>query len=261
MPRYRLTIEYEGTRYRGWQAQKNARTVQGECEAALRSVLTGAPFDLQGSGRTDAGVHALGQVAHLELGVRTSPESLRLSLNDLLPADIHILEIRQAPPAFHARHHAEARSYLYQISRRRTAFGKRTVWWIKDPLDENLLRQAGALFLGMHDFRSFTDADPEDVSTRVLIHDVAVLSAGALILIRVVASHFLWKMVRRMVGVMAEVGRGSLSLEEAERFLSQASPKVARLTAPPSGLFLERVLYAGDPPLGPPQPVLTISNG
>ena len=261
MPRYRLTIEYEGTRYRGWQAQKNARTVQGECETALRNVLKNAPFEFQGSGRTDAGVHALGQVAHLEVQNRITPEMLRRELNDLLPADIHILEIRQAAAAFHARHHAEARSYLYQISRRRTAFGKRTVWWIKDPLDEELLRQAGACFVGMHDFRSFTDADPEDVSTKVLIHDVAVVSAGALILIRFVASHFLWKMVRRMVGVMAEVARGKLAREDVERFLTQATPELARLTAPPSGLFLERVLYPGDPPLDVPQPVITISNG
>ena len=261
MPRYRLTIEYEGTRYRGWQAQKNARTVQGECEAALRSTLADVAFELQGSGRTDAGVHALAQVAHLELARQVGPEKLRRDLNDLLPADIHILEIHPAAPSFHARHHAEARSYLYQISRRRTAFGKRTVWWIKDPLDENLLRQAGASFVGMHDFRSFTDADPEETSTQVLIHDVAVVNAGALVLIRIVASHFLWKMVRRMVGVMAEVARGSLRLEQLEDFLSEHRPEVARLTAPPSGLFLERVLYPGDPPLGAPQPVIVISNG
>jgi len=260
MPRYRLTIEYEGTRYRGWQAQKNARTVQGELENALRAVLKQAPFDLQGSGRTDAGVHALGQVAHLELGSAISDKTFRRSLNDLLPADIHILEISRASASFHARHHAEARSYLYQISRRRTAFGKRTVWWIKDALDVELLRQAGGLFVGMHDFRSFTDADPEEVSTQVLIHDISVSSAGALILMRFVASHFLWKMVRRMVGVMAEVARGAMTLEEADRLLGEPNPRVARLTAPPSGLFLERVLYPGDLPLGPPQPVLSISN-
>jgi tRNA pseudouridine38-40 synthase len=260
MPRYRLTIEYEGTRYRGWQAQKNARTVQGELESALKAIVKHAPFDLQGSGRTDAGVHALGQVAHLELGSTVSCQTFRRSLNDILPADIHLLEIRPAPPSFHARHHAEARSYLYQISRRRTAFGKRNVWWIKDALNEELVRQAGSLFVGMHDFRSFTDADPEEVSTQVLIHDVSVSTAGALILVRFVASHFLWKMVRRMVGVMTEVARGSMRLDDAARLLREPSPNVARLTAPPSGLYLERVLYPGDPPLGPPQPVMNISN-
>ena len=261
MPRYRLTIEYEGTRYRGWQAQKNARTVQGECQAAFAALLKKAPFELHGSGRTDAGVHALGQVAHLELAAAVEPEGLRRTVNDLLPADIHILEIRPASPSFHARHHAEARSYLYQISRRRTALGKRLVWWIKDPLDEELLRRAGTLFVGMHDFRSFTDVDPDEKSTRVLVHDVAVVSAGALLVIRVVASHFLWKMVRRMVGVMAEVARGSLPLEAAGELLATPDPAVARLTAPPSGLFLERVLYPGDPPLAVPQPVLMIPNG
>jgi tRNA pseudouridine38-40 synthase len=116
----------------------------------------------------------------------------------------------------------------------------------------------GRLFEGMHDFRSYADAEAGERSTRVKVDRVEVAEAGALVLVRVVGSHFLWKMVRRMVGVMAEVGRGGLRPADAERFLREASDLPARLTAPPSGLFLERVLYEGDPPPGPLRPVLNL---
>ena len=124
MARFKLMIEYEGTRYSGWQIQKNARTVQGELSSAFSSVLNTTNFELYGAGRTDAGVHALQQVAHLEATTMLAPEILRRKVNDELPADINILEISKAAHQFHARHDAVARSYLYQISRRRTAFGK-----------------------------------------------------------------------------------------------------------------------------------------
>jgi len=247
MARFRLRLEYEGTRYRGWQVQKNARTVQGELHRAVAAVSGRSDFDSYGSGRTDAGVHALGQVAHLDLETRLSPESLRRALNDELPADIHVLAIDKTTRQFHARHLATGRSYLYQISRRRTAFGKPFVWWIRDTLSVPRMREAAEHFRGMHDFRSFTDDDPGRTSTRVLVEGLALAEEGELVLIRLVASHFLWKMVRRVVGVLAEVGRGGLSAGDAARFLHSPSDVPARLTAPPSGLFLERVFYDGDP--------------
>ncbi|MGH2569091.1 MAG: tRNA pseudouridine(38-40) synthase TruA, partial [Bacteroidota bacterium] len=129
MPRFKLTLEYEGTRYSGWQIQKNARTVQGEFVQAIHKVFRTNEFEFHGSGRTDAGVHALMQVAHLDVKTVLAPEIIRMKLNDELPADINILEIEKAAPTFHARHDAVARRYLYQVSRRRTAFGKRFVWW------------------------------------------------------------------------------------------------------------------------------------
>ena len=159
---------------------------------------------------------------------------------------------------FHARHSAVARSYLYQIARRRTAFGKPFVWWIKDPLDFGALAATARVFEGMHDFRSYSDADAREGDTRVKIERVEVAEAGELILIRVLGSHFLWKMVRRLVGVIAEVGRGGLTPKDAERFLREPSDVPATLTAPPSGLFLERVLYEGDAPPGPLRPVLNL---
>ncbi|HEX9190402.1 MAG TPA: tRNA pseudouridine(38-40) synthase TruA [Vicinamibacteria bacterium] len=258
MARFRLDLEYVGTRYSGWQAQKNARTVQGALHEAVARVSGRSDYASYGSGRTDAGVHALHQVAHLDLETRLGPEALRLALNDELPADIHLLRVARTTRDFHARRSAVGRSYLYQVCRRRTAFGKPFVWWIKDPLDAGAMAETARLFEGMHDFRSYADADPEERSTRVKVERVEVAEAGPLVLVRVLGSHFLWKMVRRMVGVMAEVGRGGLRPSDAERFLRETSHVPAGLTAPPSGLFLERVLYEGDPPPGELLPVILL---
>jgi tRNA pseudouridine38-40 synthase len=258
MARFRLDVEYVGTRYRGWQVQKNARTVQGDLNEAVRRASGRGDFETCGSGRTDAGVHALQQVAHLDLETRMPPETLRRALNDELPADINVLAVAKVTREFHARHSAIARSYLYQIARRRTAFGKPFVWWVRDPLELERLRTAGRLFEGMHDFRSFADADPARRSTRVRVESVEVAESGDLVLVRVLGSHFLWKMVRRVVGVMVEVARGGMPLPEAELMLRQPSERPAELTAPPSGLFLERVYYPGDLPDRPLRPVLSL---
>lgn len=246
MPRFRLEIEYEGTRYRGWQIQQNARTVQGEFHRAVAAVSGRTDFEFMGAGRTDAGVHALHQVAHLDLVTDWAPSLLMRRLNDELPADINVLAVHPAPPRFHARHHAEARSYLYQLSRTRTAFGKRLVWWVRDPLQVPAMTEVAKLFVGMKDFRSFAVDDPERPSSLVLVEEVTVREAGSLVLVRVVGSHFLWRMVRRMVGVLVEVGKGTLAAEAVERWIGGDSPDPARYTAPPSGLFLERVYYPGD---------------
>lgn len=243
MGRFKLFIEYEGTRYSGWQVQKNARTVQGEIIQALKHVFKTNALELYGSGRTDAGVHALEQVAHLDVKTVLAPEVIRMKVNDELPPDINLLEVEKAPRTFHARHDAIARSYLYQISRRRTAFGKRYVWWIKDALNVEAMNHAGALFVGMKDLRSFTDDDAEEKSTQVLIEAIEIADWGDMILIRMKGSHFLWKLVRRVVGVLAAVGRGTLTARDVERYIEDVSDEPARLTAPPSGLFLEHVQY------------------
>ena len=254
MPRFKLTIEYAGTRYSGWQIQKNARTVQGEIDRAIRSLSTRQPFELYGAGRTDAGVHALAQVAHLELYTQLTAEQLRRRINDELPADIHVRAIEKVAHRFHARHDAISRTYLYQISRRRTAFGKALVWWIREPLDVNAMRAAATAFTGMKDFRAFTDDDPEEKSTVVLVDRLEIVDREPLILIRIQGSHFLWKMVRRIVGVLAAVGRGDIA---PERVLDR-SIDVAALTAPAAGLFLEGVYYKGEPgPVGI-RPVINI---
>jgi tRNA pseudouridine38-40 synthase len=254
LPRFRLLIEYAGTRYSGWQIQKNARTVQGEIDRAIREAFRPREFELYGSGRTDAGVHAVAQVAHLELYTSAAPEQVRRKLNDELPADIHIIAVDKAPHRFHARHDAVSRSYLYQISRRRTAFGKPYVWWIREPLDVNAMREAASLLVGLKDFRAFTDDDPDVKSTRVLIERVEIVEADSLVLIRVQGSHFLWKMVRRLVGVLAAVGRKEMK----PAAILDPSIDAAALTAPAAGLFLEGVYYQGDEGPGPIRPTISV---
>src|SRR3954469_17217833 len=251
VPRFKLTIEYAGTRYSGWQIQKNARTIQGEIDWAVRAVTGRKDFELYGSGRTDAGVHASGQIAHLDVSTPLPAESLRRRLNDELPADINILTAAQVPHRFHARHDAVARRYLYQVATRRTAFAKPYVWWVKEAIDAGRMRDAARSFVGLRDFRAFAASDARDEadeppSTRVLVDHVEVGGEGHLILISVQGSHFLWKMVRRIVGVLVEIGRGGLPVDAVATMLAKGSEAPARLTAPASGLFLDKVFYKGD---------------
>jgi tRNA pseudouridine38-40 synthase len=257
MPRFKLTIEYAGTRYSGWQIQKNARTVQGEIDRAVRSVTGRRDFELYGSGRTDAGVHAAAQVAHLDVSTSLPPPVLCSRLNAELAADINILSAAIVPHRFHARHDAVARRYVYQVARRRTAFHKASVWWVKDALDLERMRSAAGVCVGLRDFRSFAESDDRDhhdddagrpaKSTRVLVERLDVVEDGDVILVVVEGSHFLWKMVRRIVGVLVEVGRGGVDEGEVARWLVEPSGVPARFTAPPSGLFLARVYYPGEP--------------
>lgn len=249
MPRFKLTIEYAGTKYSGWQIQQNARTVQGEIDAAVRTVTGRKDFELYGSGRTDAGVHALGQVAHLDVSTSLPAETLRRRINDELPADINLLAAAVVPHRFHARHDAVARRYVYQIALRRTAFAKPFVWWVKDPLDLARMQRAAQSFVGFHDFGAFAaqDRDEGEASTRVLLERLDLIVDGSLILVGVEGSHFLWRMVRRLVGVLVAVGRGDLDEGQAAALMGDRSELPARLTAPASGLFLERVFYRNDP--------------
>jgi len=251
MPTWKLELEYEGTRYRGWQIQHNAKTVQGELANAARQLFS-EKAEIFGAGRTDAGVHALRQVAHLkvpELKANVTPKQIQFGFNDLLPHDINILKVANAPDTFHARHDAVARYYLYQISTRRTAFAKNLVWWIKDDLNIASMKSAAELLIGKHDFRSFCEVEEDKKqSTLVKVEQAQVFADGDLICFRIGAGHFLWKMVRRIVGMLAEVGRGNISDEGFARLLKFHSDAPAKFTAPPSGLFLERVLYKGDVP-------------
>ncbi len=263
VPRLKLTIEYAGTRYSGWQIQKNAKTVQGELDRAIRVATGRHDFELYGSGRTDAGVHAVAQVAHLDIATNLPPASLRRALNDALPADINVLTAVAVAHRFHARHTAVARRYVYQVARRRTAFAKPFVWWVKEGLDVAAMQAAAAAFAGMQDFQSFAVEDDEDDaparSTLVLIDHVTVDVRGDLVLVVIRGSHFLWKMVRRIVGVLVEIGRGRLGVEAARGLLAAKSDVPAKLTAPASGLFLERVFYPGDPldvPVAVPTPLM-----
>jgi tRNA pseudouridine38-40 synthase len=246
---WKLVIEYDGTKYSGWQEQINARTIQGELKRAAREIF-GADVDIQGSGRTDAGVHALAQVAHLRVRSKSSlrPEEFIREINERLPADIVVLDAEPAHAGFHARHDAVARSYVYQISTRKTAFSKRHVWWIKEPLDVAAMSRAARMLIGRHNFICFRAADPSrpDESTIVVVESASLEADEDLITFRIEASHYLWRMIRRIVGVLVKLGKGEITEQDFAKLLDgKCDPKlnVAAWTAPSAGLFLEEVRY------------------
>ena len=250
MQTFRLTLEYDGSRFSGWQEQINARTVQGELKLAAQELFR-TDLELQGAGRTDAGVHAVGQVAHLKIRGKApafTPAQILRELNDRLPASVAVLEVMEMPPRFHARHDAKSRAYFYQISTRKAALSKRFVWWVKEPLDVPRMQQAAGLIPGRHDFIAFHAADPSKPgeSTIVVVESTEVSVDDNLIVFRIEASHFIWKMVRRLTGTLVKVGRGEVSVEEFRDLLSgKKNPRldIAAWTAPASGLFLEGVRY------------------
>jgi tRNA pseudouridine38-40 synthase len=248
MPTWKLEIEYDGTRYRGWQIQHNEKTVQSELQVAAYQLFEGR-VEIGGACRTDSGVHALAQIAHLkvsELKINVTPRQIMQRFNELLPHDINIIKIQNTDDNFDARRDAVLQNYLYKISTRRTAFAKNYVWWVKDKLDTRAMREAAQMLIGRHNFRSFCEVENEREPTVIAVESAEVSIDGDLILFRIGANHFLWKMVRRIVGMLAEVGRGNLSYDGFQRLLRFPSNAPAKFTAPPSGLFLEKVLYSGD---------------
>lgn len=254
MHTYKFVIEYAGTRYSGWQEQKNAMTVAGELRRAL--LAAGAlVVEIGGAGRTDAGVHAARQVAHVRLEAPIEPPRLMHEVNAHLPADVNVLSVDAADARFHARHHALSRSYVYQVAERRTAFAKRHVWWIEDTLDTNAMSAACAMCIGEHDFALFCDRAKDQTSTSVRMDRAELATASSMILLRFEASHFLWRMVRRLTGAIVLVGQRQLEIERFHDMIDAdpegdhaASEKIVReSTAPASGLFLESVRYKGEP--------------
>lgn len=258
MHRYRLTVEYDGTRYSGWQVQQNARSVQGALIDALVA-LVGPIGAMVGSGRTDAGVHALAQVAHVDLPDAVDPRELRAGLNDRLHHDICVLDVARAPERFHARHSAVARSYVYQITRNRGAFTKRYTWWVDQALNVGAMRRAGTSMIGMRDFAAFTEVgESARSSTKVMVDSVEIAERGQLIVVRVRASHFLRRMVRRVVGALVDVGRSELAAADVVHALEEPTTPIQYSVAPASGLFLEQVIYPGESFTTELAPALTI---
>ena len=217
-------------------------------------------FETYGAGRTDAGVHALGQVAHLDTAATLPPATLVARVNDALPADINVLAAERVAPRFHARH--SARREELPVPDCAAAHGVREAVRLVGPRRARRRpdrRCRHAALVGFGDFRAFTDDDPDEKSTRVAIEHVTVARRDSLILIRIVGSHFLWKMVRRIVGVLVEVGRHQLQSGAVVSFLAGDSDLPAKLTAPASGLFLERVFYENPPAEWPLEPAIPVS--
>jgi tRNA pseudouridine38-40 synthase len=256
MRNIRLLVEYEGTRYAGWQIQKAQRTVAGEILSAIQATLGEAP-KLIGAGRTDQGVHAEGQVANFFTRSTLPPAAIVEALNGTLAADINVLEARDVPMSFHSRHDAASRRYRYQIATRRSAFFKRLIWWVRQPLDFQAMDQAARALPGRHDFTSFADRSAEISEPRVRVFQASVRRGDFLTSFTIEADHFLPRMVRRVAGVLVQIGLHALPVEAMTRFLSETVDDPAAWTAPPSGLFLERVLYAAEtvpPQTSPPPP-------
>lgn len=240
--RFKLTVEFDGSRYSGWQIQDDAKTIQGALLKAA-SDLFGEPVDVQGSGRTDAGVHGLRFIAHLEAVTDLHPAEIMLRLNKLLPPDIALLDCQRAGARFHARHNCVGRSYVYQIARSKSGLHGNHAWTILEPLDSDRMQEAASALIGMHDFTSFTDRQVvKKKSPLVMVHQCEVAVTDNVIVIRIVGSHFLWKMVRRIVGVLVAIGKGQLTLTDINHFL-QEPVTLKEHTAPAQGLFFERAFY------------------
>ena len=196
------------------------------------------------------------QVAHLRTHKTHDPLQLTRKLNDLLPHDISILDAVRVNDDFHARHDAKSRVYLYQIATRRTAFAKSFVWWIKDRLDLDAMQNAASAIAGRHDFSAFTDKRLKQEDSRIVVVErCELVRAGDQILFRIAASHFLWKMVRKLTSFLVEVGRGN-ERDLARRLGPKGEPWTP--TAPPSGLFLEAIVYGGESFERPLEPIVPV---
>jgi tRNA pseudouridine38-40 synthase len=244
MQNIRLVIEYDGTDFHGWQRQPGLRTVQGEIEGAIFRVSR-ERVGLIGSGRTDAGVHARGQVANFVTNARHSPVTWRAALNANLPADLAVVLADRADRDFHARRSAKGRVYEYRILRRpaRSPIEGRFAWHLAVPLDVAAMRRAARLLRGKHDFSSFCAAGDEQEDRWVDLREIRLLKEGESLLLRFEASRFLWHMVRNIVGFLVEVGRGRIAPSEVGPILEARDRRRAGPTAPPQGLCLMEVRY------------------
>lgn len=243
MPVVRLDIEYDGSPFAGWAVQPGLRTIQGELETALATVLR-EPVRLTVAGRTDAGVHALGQVASFDC-VASPPADLARSLNALTPPEITVTAAVLAPDDFNARHSALSRTYAYLVLPRRTPspFHERRALWWPHPIDRDALDACAAILPGEHDFTAFTPTQTEHVRFERRVIAAGWTNDRELLVFRIEADAFMRNMVRALVGTMLEVGGGRRSLESLGDLLRGAPRDQGGETAPPHGLYLESVSY------------------
>ena len=242
--RYKVVVEYDGTDFAGWQRQPGQRTVQGVLEEAIRE-MTGESVFVRAAGRTDAGVHADGQVATFDLELNIPPHGFLRGLNSILPADVALVDVALAAPDFDARFSARGKVYRYTVWAHfvRSPLHARRTWHVRQPLDLEAIRTAAAGLVGEHDFRAFRASDCERRTTRRIVRRIEVDRQGARLTIEVEATAFLKNMVRILVGTLIDVGRGRLTPEAVSRMLETGDRAAGGMTAPPQGLTLLRVIY------------------
>lgn len=240
-----FTIEYDGSRYHGWQRQPDLPTVQGTLEKAMTRLFA-IPVEIQGTSRTDAGVHALGQRASFagDFGIPT--DRILFALNNMLPEDIRVTEVREMPEGFHARHDARGKTYRYQIKNTpdRNVFDRNYYYHIREPLDVAAMKEAARFLTGTHDFKGFQASGGEEKPSTVrTIHELSVVREGLVVTITVTGDGFLYNMVRIITGTLVEVGLGRRKPEEIRDVLASGDRSRSGHTAPPQGLALVRVYY------------------
>lgn len=247
--KYQLVIAYDGTNFEGWQSRRSGRGVRQEIEQALMR-LFGTYLEMESSSRTDAGVHALGLSVHVSVPVKTirmPARKLQTALNSKLPDDIRIMHAKAVSPTFHARFDASAKEYLYQIHLGETMHPlmRRHYWHIAHQLDIEAMIQAARAMIGRHDFRHFTvKRKGALIDSQRTLMDCRVIKQGAKLSIRIIGEGFLYKMCRRIVGTLVQVGEGKMTVEQVQEILQSSAPQTGGYVAPAHGLILKRVLYA-----------------
>jgi tRNA pseudouridine38-40 synthase len=240
----RIVVEYDGTDFAGWQRQPGQRTVQATLEDAIRE-MTGETTFVRGAGRTDAGVHADGQVASFALEAKIPTGGLLRGLNSTLPSDLAIVDVADAAPDFDARFSARGKVYRYTVFNHfvRSPLRARRAWHVRQPLDLPAIRRAAALLVGEHDFRAFRASDCDRRTTHRIVRRLDVERQGAIVVFEVEATAFLKNMVRILVGTLIDVGRGRIDEATVARMLETGDRTAGGMTAPACGLTLLRVIY------------------
>jgi tRNA pseudouridine38-40 synthase len=242
MRNFKLLVEYDGTDFHGWQKQPGLRTVQGVIEDAVATIIR-EPAAVHGAGRTDAGVHATGQVCSFVAETPRAPREIGGALASLLPEDIRVHRVDEADLDFHARFSATGRRYVYYLRTEPTAIWRRFAHVVTVPVDIDAMRAAAAHLIGEKDFASFTPVQSTDVPTVCCLREIAIDRRDDVITVTCRADHFLHHMVRVIVGTLIEVGRGKLSAERVDAIVCKKDRTVAGPTVPPNGLFLAEVEY------------------
>lgn len=244
MRKIKLILEYDGRCYAGWQLQENGETVQGAVEAALEKLL-GEKVRVHGAGRTDAGAHALGQVAHFQTSRPLPLKNIRAGANAYLPPDVVVLAAEKAPPDFHARFSSRGKIYRYLVLVRpvRSALLRDYAWRIEGPLNLKGMKRAAAVLHGRHDFSAFTAAGTSVREKTRTLRRIAIVKKGERLEFEFAADGFLYKMVRNIVGTLVLVGQGRMTPAEVKAILLSRDRTRAGPTAPANGLYLAKVIY------------------